>query len=241
MAARADAGMADEAGRGSPMSGAVANPFDLGDGRGLKPVIAVAGQMSNRARVKRYERYLQTMRPGSEELLLDLGCGGDWSLARLDPEANVTGVDLSEREGYERPNQRFVAADACDLPFADNSFGLAYSNSLIEHIPPERRWMFADEVRRVAARYWIQTPNYWFPIEPHALLPGVQFLPEPIRRAAWRASPRGIDYEDSLQLLGAKELADLFPEALILRERIGPLTKSLVAVGPARLFQPRRS
>jgi SAM-dependent methyltransferase len=215
------------------------NPYDLDDGRGLRPVITVAGRLSARARQKRYDRYRRTMRPGRGERLLDLGCGGGWSLARLDPDAHVTGVDLAPRDGFDRPNQRFVAAGACELPFEEGSFDLAYSNSLIEHIEVERRREFANEVRRVATRYWIQTPNYWFPIEPHALLPGVQFIPERARRIAWLASPRGIEYEASLQLIRESELGALFPEAMILHERIGPLTKSLVAVGPAELFRRR--
>ncbi|HUT77211.1 MAG TPA: class I SAM-dependent methyltransferase [Polyangia bacterium] len=216
------------------------NPYDLADGRGMQSAIRLAGRFANRARSRRYDWYLRTMRPARDERLLDVGCGGSWSLAERDPEAMVTGVDLIDRGGFERPNQRFVAADACKLPFEDDSFDLAYSNSLVEHIAVERRPDFAAEIRRVARRYWVQTPNYWFPIEPHALLPGAQFLPEPARRVAWRASPRGIDYEDSLRLLKAGELARLFPDALILHERAGPLTKSLVAVGPRELFRERR-
>jgi SAM-dependent methyltransferase len=178
------------------------------------------------------------MRPAPGERLLDLGCGGGWSLARLDPEADVTGVDLVPREGYDRPNQRFVAADACNLPFEDGSFDLGYSNSLIEHIATDRRPNFARELRRVAHRYWVQTPNLWFPLEPHALLPGVQFLPTTARRYCWRLSPRGIDYENALQLLARRELATLFSDALILYERVGSLAKSLVAVGPRERFAP---
>jgi SAM-dependent methyltransferase len=213
------------------------NPYDLGDGRGLQPIIALAGSVASRARARRYERYRATMLPQAEDRILDLGCGESWSLAHLDPEARVTGVDLVERSGFDRPNQSFVVADACELPFPDNSFEIAYSNSLIEHIPSERRRDFAREVRRVAERYWIQTPNRWFPIEPHALLPGVQFLPDRARRAAWNASPRRAPYEEALRLLDAAELAELFDDALILRERAGPLTKSLLAVGPRQLFR----
>lgn len=212
------------------------NPYDLADGRGVGSIIKLAGKYANKAREHRYQWYLDTIKPEPQERIVDVGCGGGWSLAQLDPEAFVTGVDLTERDGFERPNQRFVAADACALPFEDESFDIGYSNSLIEHIAPVRRQEFADEIRRVAKRYWIQTPNHWFPIEPHALLPGAQYLPEGARRAFWRASPRQIAYEDSLQLLAASELSALFPDALIMRERVGPMTKSLVAIGPRELF-----
>lgn len=214
------------------------NPYELPDGGGrLEPLVGLAGRLASRARAARYERYRRTMKPGPGENLLDVGCGGSWSLAALEPEANVTGVDLNEPTGFGGSNQRFVRADACELPFEDHSFDLAYSNSLIEHIDPSRRAAYADEIRRVAGRYWVQTPNYWFPIEPHALLPAVQFLPVPARRLAWRGSPRGIDYEESLHLLTRRELAELFDDALILDERVGPFTKSLIAIGPRELFR----
>lgn len=212
------------------------NPYALADG-GPGPVINLVGRLSIRARSRRYRWYLDTMRPKPEDRILDLGCGGAWSLAQLDPEAFVTGVDLVHREGFDRPNQRFVIADACELPFEDNSFDIGYSNSLIEHISPPRRPAFAREIQRVSHRHWVQTPNYWFPVEPHALLPGVQFLPDRVRRIAWRASPRNLNYEDSLRLLRRTELADLFNDAVILSERLGPLTKSFVAAGPRRELQ----
>lgn len=208
------------------------NPYDFSDGRGLRPVIELAGRLSARARLRRYRWYLGTMQPVPEDRILDLGCGSAWSLAQLNPEAFVTGVDLVKREGFDRPNQDFVVADACELPFENDSFDIAYSNSLIEHIAPHRRAAFAHEIQRVSRRFWVQTPNYWFPIEPHALLPGAQFLPDRARRVAWRMSPRGIQYEDSLQLLRRSELAELFEDALILKERVGPWTKSFVASGP---------
>ena len=63
------------------------------------------------------------------------------------------------------------------------------------------------------------------------LLPFFQFLPERLKRRLWRFGAAGGDYEE-IELLDARELAELFPDALILRERVGPLTKSLMAVGP---------
>jgi len=216
------------------------NPYDLGRNRSSRAAIEVAGWFSQRARRRRYDRFRRTMRPQPHDRLLDVGCGSGWSLAQLDPDAKVTGVDLVDRGGFERPNQRFVAADAGALPFTDNSFDVGYSNALIEHIPVEQRPEFADELRRVARRYWVQTPNFWFPLEPHALLPAVQFLPPRVRRLAWRASPRQIGYEESLSLLSRFALARLFDDALILEERVGPLVKSLIAVGPRTHFRARR-
>ena len=215
------------------------SPYAFSTSGRLAGAIEIAGRFADGARRRRFERFLRTIRPEPDERLVDIGCGSSWSLAELAPAARVTGVDLVYRGGFDAEHQAFVSADACDLPFAAGAFEIAYSNSLIEHIGPARRRRFADELRRVAGRYWVQTPNRWFPIEPHALLPGVQLLPVGLRRRAWRLSPRQVPYEDSLELLDRDELSHLFDDGLILEERVGPLTKSLIAVGPRTAFRRR--
>jgi hypothetical protein len=124
-----------------------------------------------------------------------------------------------------------VLGDARAMPFADREFDIAYCNSLIEHLDPADRARLAAEIRRVAGRWLVQTPNRWFPIEPHVLLPGYQFLPRALQRRVARFGVSG-GYED-IRLLGARELRELFPDAVIVRERVGPMTKSLIALGPA--------
>ena len=201
----------------------------------LRPVVAAAGALARRARRRRYAWYRQVMVPLPGLTIVDIGAGDAWSLGSLDPSAHVTSVDRRDAIGSRRPaHQSFVRADACALPFADGTFDIAYSNSVVEHIDPSRREAFAREARRVARHYWVQTPNRYFPLEPHALLPGVQFLPRGLRRKAWRLSPRQIGYEESLELLGARELQALFPDALILRERAGPTATSDFVSGPWR-------
>ncbi len=79
-----------------------------------------------------------------------------------------------------------MQADGTQLPFGDREFDIAFSNSVIEHVPPELQAAFAAEVSRVADRYFVQTPNRYFPIEPHYQLPLFQFLP---RQAADGAEP----------------------------------------------------
>ena len=126
-----------------------------------------------------------------------------------------------------------MQADGTDLPFDDGEFDVGFSNSVIEHVPKDRQPAFASELGRVAKRFYVQTPNRYFPIEPHYQLPFFQFLPERIRKAlnrrftlGWQA--RG-EWEE-ITLLSARDLQRLFPDAEIHREKVLGLTKSLIAV-----------
>jgi hypothetical protein len=99
----------------------------------------------------------------------------------------------------------------------------------------------AAEVRRLAPVYWIQTPNFWFPVEPHFLTPGWHYLPVAARvallrrrRWGWRGPlPEAAQAEEAvreIRLMRGSELTRMFPEASLERERIGPFVKSFVAL-----------
>jgi SAM-dependent methyltransferase len=182
--------------------------------------------LAARARARRHRRFRALTGAGAGTRILDVGCGR-LGLRALEPDLDITGVDLVDRPDYPGP---FVRADATDrLPFGDGEFDLAYSSSVVEHLRPEDRAAFADEIRRVGRTYWVQTPAFSFPVEPHALLPFAQWLPERLRRPYWRLGVAG-EYED-IALLRRGELERLFPESLVTAERVGPLAKSWIAVG----------
>lgn len=131
-----------------------------------------------------------------------------------------------------------VRADGCDLPFPDQSFDVAFSNSVIEHLAStEAQRRFGSELRRVGRRYFLQTPNRLFPIEPHYLFPFFQFLPTSAQR--WLHTHFNIgtfkktDPFGTIRLLNRRELRALFPEALLVPERLGPFVKSWYVVYPS--------
>lgn len=134
--------------------------------------------------------------------------------------------------------------DACDLSrFKDKSFDIVFSNSVIEHVGSfEDQKRMADEVRRVGRHYFIQTPNRYFPIEPHFVFPFFQFLPLTVRIGLVRRWPLGwhprfTDDDEareavsSIRLLTLKEVKTLFPGARIYKERFCGLTKSFMTAG----------
>lgn len=159
-----------------------------------------------------------------------------WTDVEVRPRS-VTCVNL-EKQTAREPWVRCVRADACD-PLAIEA-DLVFSNSLIEHVGGHaRREQLAATIHSVAPRHWVQTPYRYFPIEPHWMFPGLQFLPLAIReRVATRHWTKGTRYSREYareavawtELLSITELQRLFPESQIWRERAAGLTKSIVAI-----------
>lgn len=184
---------------------------------------ALGSRLAARARRRRHERFRQLTGAGPGTRILDVGCG-TLGLRALEPDLDITGVDVVDRPEYPGP---FVRADATErLPFDDDAFDLVYSSSVVEHIAPGRREAFAREIKRVSRGWWVQTPAFSFPVEPHALLPFAHWLPPALRRPYWRLGVAGA-WED-VRLLRRAEMARLFGEPIA--ERVGPLTKSWISV-----------
>jgi hypothetical protein len=138
-----------------------------------------------------------------------------------------------------------VAGDACNPPeeLLDQPFDLVYSNSVIEHVGGhQRRRAFAYYAQALGEHHWIQTPNRYFPLEPHWVCPGIHYLPPRARAAVTQVWPIGnyTHRRESLrqrmgdvlavELLTASEMQYYFEASRIVRERVAGLAKSLIAV-----------
>lgn len=137
----------------------------------------------------------------------------------------------------------YLQADACRVAqAADNSYDLVHSNSTIEHVGDWARMKaFAEEVRRLAPRYYTQTPYFWFPYEPHFRLPFFHWLPRSARvhlqhqftlghRERRTSIDEAVQSIEEVRLLDMAQFRFLFPDAQIIRERVFPFTKSLIAI-----------
>ena len=136
-----------------------------------------------------------------------------------------------------------IEGDACDLAqWPDGSFDLVHSNSVVEHVGDwPRMEAFAREVRRLAPRYYVQTPYFWFPVEPHFSAPFFHWRSEQARARLLMKRSHGFSEKapdigaamrdvQHARLLDKGQFSFLFPDADYPHERVAGLTKSLIAV-----------
>ncbi len=160
-------------------------------------------------------------------------------------EKNIL-IDISNITGKEAANKsrfRFISGDATNMSeFADNSYDFVHSNSVIEHVGDWSAMKhMAVNVSRLARRYYVQTPNFWFPYEPHFRFPFYHWLPEQLRfrllmlitlgfRGKQDTVDGAMEQVQSVQLLDRRQFSALFDDAEIVPERFLLFTKSLIAI-----------
>ncbi|MDX2114088.1 MAG: class I SAM-dependent methyltransferase, partial [Planctomycetota bacterium] len=203
------------------------------------------GSLSNRMRSARFAKFEGLVSELARPLkIIDIGgTNAFWEqrgwAGRED--VHIVTVNLAA-EPRVHSNIEPVVGDATSMPqYADGSFDVAFSNSVIEHLfTLDAQRKMAGEVRRVARAYWVQTPNFWFPMEPHFHVPGWQWMPVSVRvamlrrmRCGWRGpepdAARARAAVEEVRLLTGREMRALFPGAKIWAEKLGGLTKSWVA------------
>lgn len=192
-----------------------------------------------------------TMRPGENTKLLDVG-------AETDPESkgqlqlidtyhwkeNVTAVNTSRehistiRKSY--PEVEAIVADACQLPLPDKHFDIVYSNAVIEHLGDfEKQKQMAAEIMRVGKRWFVTTPNRWYPFEFHMRLPLVTWLP--FNGYLWAGRIVSYDHErrkytvgrrwSDLRLMTVRELQKIFPNSKVVKQRVTFMAETLIVIG----------
>jgi hypothetical protein len=185
--------------------------------------VAAAGSLPVRVaahqRRKMFSRFLLDTGVAAGEQILDVGVTSDRSyeasnyLEAWYPHKNkVTAVGIDDASFLcdQYPGMRFVMADGLRLPFRDRTFDVVHSSAVIEHVGSlARQSAFVTECCRVARRaVFITTPNRWFPVEFHTVLPLVHWLPTGVFRTLMRRTGRGFFAEErNLNLMTASVLS----------------------------------
>ena len=175
-----------------------------------------------------------------EARVLDVG-GGAYPWELLNPAARITILNVNRPQSIpDRCKWEFVVGDGTRLAYPDGSFDLVFSNSVIEHVGDgEAQRRFATEMLRVGKQIYCQTPNRWFPVEPHLITVFVHWLPHAMQRRVVRfgslwglvVKPTQHEIDDFLattRLLSRAEVAALFPGCIVRAERVLGLTKSFI-------------
>jgi hypothetical protein len=185
--------------------------------------------MSTALRRKRMAVFLNLIRD-MEPPVRVLDVGGTERYWRTMGIRDGVRILLLNRERVEpsTPGLESTVGDARDMSsFSDGQFDVMFSNSVIEHVGSfSDQAAMAREVQRVGRTFFVQTPNRYFLVEPHFLLPGFQFLPLGVR--AWLHSRWDLGWmgrADSIEaarreveqrrLLTRAEFQSLFPQGSV--------------------------
>ena len=184
----------------------------------------IAVRIATWQRRRMYARFLAAADVTERDSILDVGVTSDQSYASSNyleawypHKERITAVGIDDASFLERlyPGLRFVRADGRSLPYADRSFDVVHSSAVLEHVGGsgnQRR--FVRECARVARKaVFLTTPNRWFPVEFHTLLPLVHWLPKPTFRWLMRRTGRPFFADErNLDLLSRRDLRDIMAE-----------------------------
>lgn len=106
-------------------------------------------------RKRRNAHFVSAMGLTPETTVLDVGgLSQFWSSMPVMPKVTLLNIRKDERGEFPQ-----IIGSACDIPCADKSFDIVFSNSMIEHLATaENQQKAAREMLRVGRRLWIQTP-----------------------------------------------------------------------------------
>ncbi len=206
--------------------------------------------LSEKSRSRKLRMFFSLLRPGPQDRVLDIGgeCDPGGSSVQLSDNypwkhrLTILNIDshAMQRVKATYPQTSVMLGDACRLPFPDKAFEIGFSNAVIEHLFswPNQQAM-AAEMQRVCKRWFLSTPNRWYPYEFHSRIPFVSWLPAALMHKATRILCYNHVHHrymsglrtDEIRLLTAREMRLLFPRSHIIPVRITFMAETLLAVG----------
>jgi SAM-dependent methyltransferase len=218
---------------------------------------AIFKKYSASKRLARGRLFLETMDIKEGDKILDIGGGTGEHLKAILPDGkfDVYVADISSKDLEVARSLGFKTIQVDEsgrIPFEDNYFDVIFCNSVIEHVTVDkeeawnmtsksefetrafkRQMKFAEEIRRVSKKYFVQTPHKYFILESHTWF--INIYPFISRRMQIKILRFFQKYwvkktSPDWNLLTASQMSRLFPDAKLIYEKSLGLTKSFIAV-----------
>jgi ubiquinone/menaquinone biosynthesis C-methylase UbiE len=154
----------------------------------------------------------------AEDTMLDVGVTSDQSYessnyveAWLPEKSRITAAGIDEAAFLEDlyPGLKLIKANGLNLPFDDKSFNIVHSSAVLEHVGSFKNQvkLIAECARVAKDSFFMTTPNRFFPIEFHTILPLVHWLPKPwFRQIMLKTGREFFASEANLNLMSISEV-----------------------------------
>ena len=191
-----------------------------------------AVKLATHQRRKMFAKFQTETKITSRDTILDVGVTSDQGYEHSNYfeawypfKEKITAVGLDDARFLEDlyPGMKFVRADGGCLPFGNGDFDFVHSSAVLEHVGGEdQQTQFLKELWRVARKgIFVTTPNRWFPVEFHTVLPFIHWLPVSIYRRLLFALGHGFFADErNLNLLSRRSLANAARQAGVSNFRV---------------------
>lgn len=150
--------------------------------------MTIANKVSRFNRARKWKTFNKLLEPSAGTTILDVGFNEEeytpvdnFFEKNYPYPHNITalGMDSPQKFLKRYPLVKAIKYDGKIFPFADKEFDICWSNAVLEHVGnTDAQILFLKEIKRVAKRAFISTPNKFFPIEVHTKIPLLHFLPK---------------------------------------------------------------
>lgn len=188
------------------------------------PLAGLRSHYAWRAREKMFLRFMHTLKPSAQTSVLDLGVTPDLTLRESNhfeqrypwpSQLTAASIEPVEELSHSFPEIKFTQIKSGPLPFKDKEFDMVFCSAVLEHVGSrEEQAFFLAEIFRVSRSFFLTTPNRWFPLEFHTILPLLHWLPQPTHQRILAALGQHFWAQTSnLNLLSKADLFDIAKSA----------------------------
>jgi ubiquinone/menaquinone biosynthesis C-methylase UbiE len=141
-------------------------------------------QLSRENKAKKIIVVLEEFKNIGSCRVLDVGTGSGhiaYELSKI--SRTLDSVDLHDERILSK-GYKFHKVPNELLPFPNDTFDIAISNHVLEHVPNQT--VHINEIHRVLKKegiLYLATPNRWWPIDPHYKIPFITWFPRKLAQA----------------------------------------------------------